>query len=294
MSKRAPVNGIEIVYETFGPSHGRPLLLIMGLGSQMIHWDEDFCEALVDLGHYVVRFDNRDAGESTHLGDAGAPDILSAVTGHGQAAYLLDDMADDTLGLLDVLGLPSAHLAGVSMGGMIAQTLAIRAPRRVRSLTSIMSTPDPKVGWPTPAAMGALMSPPSPNREAAIERALGTWSLIGSQGYPMDRERIARVTGLAYDRCYDPEGGARQLMAVLCSDDRTAGLRGLDVPALVIHGEDDPLIQIAGGRATAEAIAGARLMTFPGMAHDLPRALWPAIAGAIAELTAAAERETVA
>ncbi|SDH40405.1 Pimeloyl-ACP methyl ester carboxylesterase [Sinosporangium album] len=291
MIGRVRTNGVEIAYESFGSQEGRPLLLIMGLGSQLIHWDEDFCGSLVDLGHYVVRFDNRDAGESTHFHEAGMPDLAAALGGQVDAAYLLTDMAADVIGLLDALDLANVHLVGVSMGGMIAQTIAVAAPERVRSLTSIMSTPAPHIGAPTPEALGALLSPPVGNREAAIERALQAWSLMGSKGYPMDVERIARVTGLAYDRAYDPAGTARQLMAVLASGDRSEGLRGLDVPALVIHGEDDLLIQLPGGVATAEAIPGAKLLTFPGMGHDLPRDLWPVITDAIAGLTALAERE---
>ncbi|GAA2878514.1 alpha/beta hydrolase [Streptosporangium fragile] len=286
MTLRASANGIEIAYDTFGSPGGRPLLLIMGLGSQMIHWDEEFCGLLADRGHHVVRFDNRDIGESTHLHEAGVP----APGGDGQVPYLLDDMADDSAGLLDALGWDAAHVVGVSMGGMIAQSLAIRHPGRVRSLTSIMSTPSPQAAPPTDAAMAALMSPPSPDRETAIRRTLATWEVIGSPGYPLDRERLVRIAGLSYDRSYDPAGTARQLAAIISSGDRAPALKGLRVPALVMHGEDDQLVPLSGGIATAEAIPGARLVTFPGMGHDLPRALWPRFVDEIDALTASAGR----
>jgi pimeloyl-ACP methyl ester carboxylesterase len=280
----ATANGIEICYETFGEPGGRPLLLVMGLGMQMIGWDEDFIGLLVDNGHHVVRFDNRDVGLSSHMPEA--PDLMAALGGDTSGAgYLLADMADDAAGLLEVLGWASAHVVGASMGGMIAQSLAIRHPGRVRTLTSIMSTTGPGVGQPTEAAMAALLTPPSPNREAAAERALASWRVIGSPGYAMDTERVAWVARESYDRAYDPQGVARQLTAILASPDRAEGLRGLTIPALVIHGEDDPLVTPPGGAATADAIPGAKLLTFPGMGHDMPRELWPVFVEAITELT---------
>ncbi|MGV9772193.1 alpha/beta fold hydrolase [Streptosporangium sp. NPDC003464] len=286
MTRRARANGIELAYDTFGAPGGRPLLLIMGLGAQRIHWDEGLCELLADRGHHVVRFDNRDAGESTHLHGAAVP----AFGGDGQPPYLLGDMADDAAGLLDALGWESAHVVGASMGGMIAQTLAIRSPHRVRSLTSIMSTPSVHAAPPTEAAMAALMALVSPDREAAIRQSLLTWEVIGSPGYPLDRERIARLAGLSYDRCYDPAGTARQLAGIIASGDRAPLLKNITVPTLVMHGEDDQLVPLPGGVATAEAVPGARLITFPGMGHDLPRPLWPEFVAAIDELTSAAER----
>ncbi|MEU4721837.1 alpha/beta hydrolase [Nonomuraea dietziae] len=277
MTLMAKSNGIEIAYDSFGTPGDRPLLLIMGLGSQLVHWDEEFCELLAARGHHVVRYDNRDVGLSTHLTEAGVPELVPGAA----APYLLSDMADDAAGLMDALGWPAAHVLGVSMGGMIAQALAIGHPDRVLTLTSIMSTPGPDVGPPTPEAMAALFSPPAPDRQTAVERALEVWAVIGSPGYEMDRERIAKVAGLAYDRVYDPAGTARQLAAILASGDRTEGLGGLRMPALVIHGEADPLVQIAGGRATAAAIPGATLLTYPGMGHDLPRPLWEEIMDAV-------------
>jgi pimeloyl-ACP methyl ester carboxylesterase len=290
---RATANGIEIVYDSFGSPDGRPLLLIMGLGSQMIHWDEEFCGMLADQGHHVVRFDNRDVGLSTHLHEAGVPDFGVALGGGGAPTavpYLLGDMADDAAGLLDALGWESSHLLGVSMGGMIAQSFAIRLPGRTRSLTSIMSTPAPHIGSPTEQAMAALLSGSIPDRDAVVRRALEVWKILGSPGYPLDVERVARVAALSFERGYDPAGFGRQFAAILASGDRTAALNELSVPALVIHGEADPLVQLPGGIATADAIPGAKLLTFPGMGHDLPRPLWPDIVGAVTELTERADR----
>lgn len=273
----ATANGIEICYEVFGEPGGRPLVLVMGLGAQMIKWDVELIGLLVESGHQVVRFDNRDAGLSTHF--TPADDLAPA------PSYTLDDMADDTAGLMDVLGWESAHVVGASMGGMIAQALAIRHPARVRTLTSIMSTPGPRVGAPTEAAMAALTAPPGRTRDEVIARSLETQRVIGSPGYPMDAERVTRLAAEAFDRSHDPAGVTRQFMAIRSSGDRTEGLRGLSVPTLVIHGEDDPLVTLEGGIATADAVPGAKLLTFPGMGHDLPRPLWPAIAEAITELT---------
>ncbi|MEV0144534.1 MULTISPECIES: alpha/beta hydrolase [unclassified Nonomuraea] len=277
---RAKANGIEIAYESFGTAGARPLLLVMGLGAQLIHWDDDLCRLLAEQGHHVVRFDNRDAGLSTHLHDLGQP-----VFG-GPAPYLLDDMADDAAGLMDALGWSAAHVVGASMGGMIAQTLAIRHPGRVLTLTSIMSTPGSRVAPPTPAASAVLLATPPAGREEVIARAQDAWAVIGSPGFEPDRARIADVAARAFDRCFDPPGTARQLAAIMASGDRTERLRRLDVPALVVHGEADQLVPLEGGRATAEAIPGARLLTFPGMGHDLPRPLWPDLVAAITKLTA--------
>ncbi|MEU7739969.1 alpha/beta hydrolase [Nonomuraea sp. NPDC049158] len=275
----AAANGIEIAYETFGSPGGRPLLLIMGLGAQLIHWDDELCELLAEQGHHVVRFDNRDSGLSTHLHDEGVPTLGTS------SSYLLDDMADDAAGLMDVLGWTAAHVVGASMGGMIAQTLAIRHPERVLTLTSIMSTPGPDVAPPTPEASAVLLAAPPTDRDAVLAQSLRTWAVIGSPGFDMDRERILRLSGQAYDRCFDPPGTTRQLAAIMASGDRTERLGTLGIPALVIHGEADALVPVAAGHATAAAIPGATLLTFPGMGHDLPRPLWPDIVGAITKLT---------
>lgn len=278
--------GVDIAFERFGDRQGPPVLLIMGLGTQMLGWPDGFCAELADRGMQVIRFDNRDIGLSTHMTDAPAPDVGAALAGDpSSASYKLSDMGRDTVGLLDSLALPSAHVVGASMGGMIAQTLAIEYPDRVRSLTSIMSTTgDPSVGLPTKPAMAALLSPPAASREQAIERTLAIVRVIGSPGFALDETEIRRRTGLAYDRSNDPVGVARQLVAIAASGDRTAALSRVSIPTLVVHGADDPLVDVSGGRATARAIAGAELEVFDGMGHDLPRGLWAEIAWRIAEL----------
>jgi pimeloyl-ACP methyl ester carboxylesterase len=276
-------NGIEIAYEAFGDPSARPLLLVMGLGAQMIVWHDDFCAALADGGFHVVRFDNRDAGLSTHMHDAPVPDVAAAMAGDtSSASYTLDDMADDSVGLLDELGIDAAHVVGASMGGMIAQAIAIRHPRRVRSLTSIMSTPGPRIGPPTEAAAAALLAPSPTSRDEAIERALAATKVIGSPAYPADEEWIAESAGIAYDRGFDPPAFARQFVAIQASGDRTEALRALRVPTLVMHGADDPLVSLPGGEATAAAIPDAELLVIPGMGHNLPRQLWPQIVDAVA------------
>jgi pimeloyl-ACP methyl ester carboxylesterase len=286
--------GIDLAYETFGARSAPPVLLVMGLGTQMLGWRDDFCAALADRGLHVIRFDNRDVGLSTHLHDAPPADVMAALAGDvSSATYTLSDMAADTVALLDALGLESAHLVGASMGGMIAQTVAIEHPPRVRSLTSIMSsTGDPAVGQATPAALAALLSPPAESREQAIERTVEIFRIIGSPGFDHDEEDLRARTGLSYDRAYDPAGVSRQLVAVLASGDRTPRLRSVDIPALVIHGAEDPLVDVSGARATAQALGGAELTVFDGMGHDLPRALWPEVVDRVARLVAAAEEQT--
>jgi pimeloyl-ACP methyl ester carboxylesterase len=285
----APVNGIELAYQEIGDPEGEPLLLIMGLAMQMLSWDEDFCALLAERGFRVIRFDNRDIGRSTKLREAGLPRWSDVVLGRrGSAPYLLDDMADDTTGLLDHLGIESAHMVGASMGAMIAQTVAIRRPERVRSLVSMMSTTGNRwLGLPTWKAFGTLFVRMPRDREAAIEQTVRIFKTIGSPGYPIDEERLRALAAASFDRSHTRVGVARQLHAITASGDRTRELRKLRLPVTVLHGGSDPLIRPRAGRATARAIPDARLRIFEGMGHDLPRQLWPEFAD---EFVAAAAR----
>ncbi|WP_211435607.1 alpha/beta fold hydrolase [Trujillonella endophytica] len=288
--QRTSVGAVELAYETFGSPGDTPLLLVMGLATQMIGWPDEFCRELAGRGLHVVRFDNRDIGLSTHLDAAGAPDVTALLTGAGTAPYSLADMAGDAAGLLDALGWDSAHVVGASMGGMIAQSLAVRHPRRVRSLTSIMSTTgDRTVGSPAAAALGVLLAPPARSREEALERAVDTYRVIGSPGFEFDETGLRERAGLSFDRAYDPAGVARQLAAVLTTDDRTAHLGEIAVPTLVVHGESDALVDVSGGRATAAAVPGAELWVVEGMGHDLPREVWPELVERIAAVVARGE-----
>jgi pimeloyl-ACP methyl ester carboxylesterase len=263
----------------------------MGIGGQMLQWPEGFCAELVAQGLHVIRFDNRDVGLSTHFPDAPKPDLAAALAGDvSSASYTLSDMAADAVGLLDALGLDSAHLVGASMGGMIAQTIAIEHPARVRSLTSMMATTgDRSVGQPRPEALRAMAGPPAATREEVIERMVSVSRMVGSPGFPLDEAAVRERTGRAYDRAYDPLGVARQAVAVVASGDRTARLRSVAVPTLVLHGAGDRMCDVSGGRATAAAIPGAELEVIDGMGHNLPRELWPAIASRIAALVHRAE-----
>jgi pimeloyl-ACP methyl ester carboxylesterase len=280
-------DSVDIRYERLSADGARPLLLIMGLGMQMIFWPDDLCAELARRGFTVARFDNRDAGLSTHFHSAGTPTLLGILTRPSAfAAYRLDDMAGDAVAVLDALGWDSAHIVGASMGGMIAQALAIRYPARVRSLTSIMSTPSPRIGRPTPAALTALVTRRVADREAAAERMVRVFRVIGSPGYPLDVDWLREIGRRAYDRSHDPAGGYRQLAAINASGDRRAGLALVRVPTLVLHGDADPLIRLSGGRATAAAVPGARLVTYPGMGHNLPAELWPVIVDEIDRIAA--------
>lgn len=286
----APANGIELCYQEMGDADGEPLLLVMGLATQMLAWDEGFCGLLVEHGFRVIRFDNRDIGRSTKIESAGVPRRADMMIGRrASAPYLLRDMAADTFGLMDHLGIDAAHIAGASMGGMVVQTMAIERPERVRSLVSIMSNTGSRwTGMPSRKAMAVLLGRPPRGREAAIERAVKTFGVIGSPGYPFDEERLRRVAGRSYDRGHSVAGVLRQLHAINASGDRTRALRGVRVPATVIHGNRDPLVRPAGGRATARAIPNARLKLIDGMGHDLPRQLWPVFAEEIATTAARA------
>jgi len=285
----APANGIELAYQEIGDPQGEPLLLIMGLATQMLAWDEAFCSQLAERGFRVVRFDNRDIGHSTKIESAGVPGRAAMLFGRGPAPYLLRDMAADTTGLMDHLGIESAHLAGASMGGMIAQTVAIERPERVRSLVSIMSSTGNRwLGLPAWRAFGTLFARPGEGREAAIEHTVRTFKTIGSPGYPMDETRFRELAAASYDRSHSRAGVARQLYAVTASGDRTPDLERLRLPTTVLHGDSDPLIRPAAGRATARAIRDSRLRIFEGMGHDLPPDLWPDFVEEIAATAARA------
>ena len=264
------VGDVELAYETFGRPGEPAVLLIMGLGSQLILWPEELCEALAAAGYFVIRFDNRDVGRSTIL-DAPPPDLQRVAAGEADAPYLLDQMAEDAVGLLDALGIERAHVVGASLGGMIAQRLAIDHPERVLTLASIMSTTgDREVGNPTPEAMTVLMTAPPLDRDGYLESTVRARGVIGSR--PLDEDRTRDLAGRSFDRGYHPQGTARQFAAIIASPDRTPALRELRVPTLVLHGSEDPLIDPSGGRATAAAIPDAELIEIDGMGHDLP--LW--------------------
>jgi pimeloyl-ACP methyl ester carboxylesterase len=273
---RIQTGDIELAYQTLGDPASPPLLLVMGLGMQLIHWDLELCEELAERGYHVIRFDNRDAGLSTTI-DVPVPPIVRAMAGfHIDAPYLLGDMAKDSFGLLDELGIERAHVMGVSMGGMIAQTMAMERPERMLSLTSIMSTTgERRAGMPKLRSWSVLMRRAPREREAFQDYFVRMFRIIGSPGFPQDEPRVRELAGATYDRAHNPAGTARQLAAILASGDRTPGLRRLRVPTTVIHGKDDPLIPFRGGLATARAIPDAELVAIPGMGHDLPREIWP-------------------
>ena len=278
---------LNIAYERIGNPDAPPLLLIHGLGAQLIGWPDGFCSALVERGLQVIRFDNRDVGRSSHISDAPAPDLPAVLRGDlSSVSYTLSDMAADTIGLLDVLGIDSAHLVGASMGGAIAQTVAIEHPERVRSLTSIMSTTgDMKVGQATSETMKALFGgPPAVTRQDVINRQIRAFSVVGSPGFPTERKLVVASAELAYDRGYDPIGLARQAIASVASGDRTKPLQHINLPTLVIHGLDDVMCDVSGGRATATAIPKSKLVLIKGMGHNLPQGLWSEFAQHIADI----------
>jgi pimeloyl-ACP methyl ester carboxylesterase len=282
---RARANGIELEYDTFGGPSAQPLLLIMGLGAQMISWDEGFCAQLSDRGFQVIRYDNRDSGLSTWMKDAGPPDVLAALSGNPQPAYELDDLAADAAGLLDTLNIRAAHIVGASMGGFIAQLVAINHPEHVLSLTSIMSGPGGTDAVPPkPEGAAVLMAGPPDTRQERIEQSMSIRRALVGSGDPLD-DALERVRSTrAIDRAYYPAGVGRQLVAIMAANSRIDRLRRLRVPTLVIHGVDDVLVPVENGRLVAAAVPGARLIEFEGMGHDLPKRVWPQVADAIAEL----------
>lgn len=297
MSRAALGNGIELEYETFGSPADPALLLVMGFTAQLTLWDEEFCRQLAAGGRFVIRFDNRDCGLSTHL-DGVHVDVQgvldAALTGGSfpEVPYLLRDMAADAVGLLDHLGIERAHVLGASMGGMIVQTMAIEFPQRLLSLTSVMSqTGEPNYGQPTPEAAAVLLAPPPQGRDDYIESSVrcAVWQ---SQRYRND-ERTRANAARDYDRSFYPEGAGRQLGAIFASGSRAEQLRDVTAPALVIHGRDDTLISPDGGFRTAELIPGAHLLFLADMGHDLPEQLWPVVVPAVLAHTSVARAAKV-
>lgn len=284
-----PANGIQLCYETFGDPANPPMVLIMGLAAQMIVWDDEFCTLLAARGFWVVRFDNRDIGMSTRFPKARTPRFAELMLAQAtrikfRMPYTLRDMAADTIGLMDALGIRSAHVVGASMGGAIAQEIAILYPSRVRSMTSIMSsTGDPKLPGPTPRALAVLSKKVPLDREGYIREYVHTWSVLAGDHFPFNAERTARQGAASYDRGINPPGVARQLLAIIASGNRRKALRGVTVPTLVIHGTADPLVPDAAGRDTALTIPGAKLLLIEGMGHSFPREVWPRIIDAIAQ-----------
>ena len=282
-------DGVELCYETFGNPEAPAVLLTMGLATQMVGWHEDLCAALADRGFHVIRFDNRDVGRSQHM-DAAVPSVLQLLRRDKRAAsYTLEDMAGDGVGLLDHLGIEAAHVVGASMGGMIAQTMAARYPDRVLSLVSWMSNTGSRwSGQPSPLIWPVLVKPPPRGRDQYMEHAVHVFAKIGSQEFERDEDDLRRLAGMSYDRGLNPAAGARQLAAIIHSGDRTPLLRTITAPTLVIHGSKDRMVPTSGGRATARAIPGARLLIVKGMGHDMPRAAWPQILDAIEQNAARA------
>jgi pimeloyl-ACP methyl ester carboxylesterase len=285
----AAANGIKIAYETFGDRDKPPVLLIMGLGTQMIAWPDEMCRAIADRGHFVIRFDNRDVGLSTHLDELPAPKPVDLLLRRRRPPYKVTDMAADAVGLLDALDIDSAHVVGASMGGFIAQTLAGKYPQRVRSLTLIMtSTGSRLVGHPKPQLFSKLLKRRVVHdRLEAGAAVVEMFRIIGSMGFAFDEEYLRDLGGRSYERAYNPRGYLRQLAAIVAQPNRTKFLRDISVPTLVMHGLNDPLVNVSGGKALATAIPGAEFIGFQGMGHDLPRELWPRFAD---EICAVAER----
>lgn len=282
---------IEIVYQRIGSPVDPPVFMIMGGGAQLVAWPDGFCAELANRGLQLIRFDNRDTGLSSHLDAAPMPDLPAALAGdYASVSYTLSDMATDTVGLMDALGFDRVHLVGASMGGMIAQTVAIEYPERVLSLTSIMSTTGNRsAGQPDYAALAPLGAPPADDRQAAIEWQVRSLRLIGATAYPFDEAEAADRAARAWDRDHDPLGMLRQAVAVVKSGDRTERLAALNLPTLVMHGTADKMIDVSGGRATAAAIPGAELFLYGGVGHGFPKQLWPEFADRIAALVRRAE-----
>ena len=277
--------GIRLCQQTVGDPADEPMLLVMGIGSQMINWPDRFCELLAERGFFVIRFDNRDCGRSTWLTELGVPSVTMAFEKRlDDPPYLLTDMADDCAGLLDALGVDAAHVVGASLGGFVAQTLAIERPERVLSLASLMSsTGSGEVGQPHPEALELLMTRPPDERDAYADYTVAARSVIGSTGFEQDQELIRATARRAFDRGLNPDGTQRQLVASICSGSRHERLGEIAVPTVVVHGSADTLIDPSGGEATAAAIPGAELVIIDGWGHDMPPAVWARLVDEIAE-----------
>jgi pimeloyl-ACP methyl ester carboxylesterase len=291
-------NGIALEYDEFGNRSAPPILLIMGLGGQMIWWDERFCRQLAGRGYRVIRFDNRDIGLSTKLDDAcpnPGPLVMQALSGNKvQAPYTLRDMAADAAGLLDALEIESAHVVGASMGGMIAQRMAIHFPRRVRSLTSIMSsTGNPGLPPGDPKVMSLLTSARPTDAASAIEFGVNVWRALHGPGFPFDEERTRALVIESGQRSSHLLGQPRQMLAIITDGDRREALQRLKVPTVVIHGDADPLVPFAAGKDTADNVPGARLVPIPGMGHELVEGAWPQLIDEITRLAGSAERASI-
>ena len=289
----ARVGDVELCYESFGDPADPAVLLVMGLGTQMIAWREEFCELLAQRGLFVIRYDNRDSGRSTRFSGVKPPGTIELLRRRpSELAYTLDDMADDGIGLLDQLHIDRAHVVGASMGGMIAQVMAARHPDRVLSLTSIMSTTGGRfVGQQSPRVYPYLFGAPPREEDAYVKRAERLFRLIGSPGFKRDEEGIRDTARRSFRRGISASATGRQLAAIVGAGNRTEDLQRISVPTLVIHGTRDKMVSPSGGKATAKAIPGARLMLIEGMGHDLPRGAWQRIIEAIAENASAGERE---
>ena len=287
--KLAKTNGVELCYDIFGDASAEPMVLIMGLGAQMIFWDDDFCKDLAGRGFRVIRFDNRDIGLSTKMSGGKALTALDFLKLRifkiaPQASYKLWDMANDVMGLLDVLGIKKAHIVGLSMGGAIAQEIAMNHADRVLSLTSIMATSgNPKLPNPTKEAMAMLVAPAPKTKDEYFERFASNWKILRGASFPADEAKDQARAELTYARGLNPAGVGRQLRAIMASGDRTSRLRGVNAQTLVIHGTIDPLVRPEHGKAVAAAIPGARLLLIEGMGHALPMPMWPIVIGAIAD-----------
>ena len=285
-------NGIQIEYETFGEPDSPALLLIIGLSLQLIDWDEKLCQQLAKQGHYVIRFDNRDSGLSSKIEEAGVPDVMKTIEAmmKGETInppYTIEDMAVDSVGLLDALGIEKAHICGMSMGGMIAQKIALNYPKRVLSLISISSnTGDPEDPKGKPEVMKLLSIPAPKERNAYIEFSMKLFNTFSGSGFPYDQGWLREHMAQAYDRSFYPQGVARQFVAIITQKNRKHALGSLSIPTLVIHGSDDPGVPVDCGKNTAAAIPGAKLMIIDGMGHDLPHeGAWPQIIDAIVDHT---------